>query len=223
LGYEYIAFTEHNPSVSGHTKSQIESLLKRKREKVEQYNYSLKENKNNRVKYLFNSLEIDILSDGKLSVPEELLELLDFALVSIHSSFRQTKIKATDRILQALSHPKVKIFAHPTGRLLNQREGLEFDWPKIFDFCLKNNKFIEINADPMRLDLPDFLVKEGLKYGVKFSMGTDSHHKDQMKNMRWAVAVARRSWAEKKDIINALSLEEFKKVINSAYSNLQFP
>jgi DNA polymerase (family 10) len=165
------------------------------------------------VKRVFNSLEIDILPKGNLPVPDGGLQTLDFALVSIHSSFRQPKVDMTKRVLEGLSHPKVKVFAHPTARKLNEREGIDLDWEKIFDFCLKNNKWVEINADPMRLDLPDNLVHEAVKRGVKMTMGTDAHHFSHMDNMRYAVSVARRGWAEKKDIINTLSLAEFEKVI----------
>ena len=205
-GYEYIALTEHNPSKSGHTPQEIVEILKRKREMIEQYNYS-------RTIYVYNSLEIDIMPDGRLPVSDEGLEMLDFALVSIHSSFRGSREEMTKRILYALSHPKVKIFAHPTARKLNEREGVELDWQKIFDFCKNNNKWLEINADPMRLDLPDFLVREAVKEGVKLTLGTDSHHKDMIDNMVYGVSVARRGWAEKCDIINTLSLDEFNKEV----------
>lgn len=205
-GYEYIALTEHNPSKSGHTPQEIVEILKRKREMIEQYNYS-------RTIYVYNSLEIDIMPDGRLPVSDEGLEMLDFALVSIHSSFRGSREEMTKRILYALSHPKVKILAHPTARKLNEREGIELDWQKIFDFCKNNNKWLEINADPMRLDLPDFLVREAVKEGVKLTLGTDSHHKDMIDNMVYGVSVARRGWAEKCDIINTLSLDEFNKEV----------
>ncbi|MBI3443290.1 hypothetical protein HY008_01335 [Candidatus Woesebacteria bacterium] len=207
LGYEYIAFTEHNPSKSGHNEKQIIDILKRKREKVEQINYS-------RVTKVFNSLEIDIMPEGNLPVPEAGLATLDFALVSIHGSFRLDRNKMTKRVLAALAYPKVKIFAHPTARKLNEREGIEVNWPEIFEFCKKNDKWLEINADPARLDLPDNLVKEAVKAGVKLSMGTDSHHKDGLVNMRFGVSVARRGWAEKQNIVNCLSLREFEREIS---------
>lgn len=224
LGYEYIAFTEHNPSKSRHSQNQIIDLLKRKKEKIEQLNASLRTSHTNgisfrslsnkrQVKKVFNSLEIDILPDGKLPVPEKGLDLLDFALVSIHSSFKLPKNDMTKRVIEAMKHPKVKIFAHPTARKLNEREGVELDWSQIFDFCVKNNKWLEINADPQRLDLPDFLVKEAVKYGVKMTLGTDAHHVNHMDNLKYAVFVARRGWAEKKNIVNCLPLIEFKKMV----------
>ncbi|MGA3291999.1 MAG: helix-hairpin-helix domain-containing protein [Candidatus Microgenomates bacterium] len=213
LKYEYLAFTEHNPSQKGHNEKQIMEILKRKREKIDKLNYSIKNSHRGSVQKVFNSLEIDILPDGRLPVPEEGLQILDFALVSIHSSFDLNRDLMTKRVLSALSHPKVKIFAHPTARKLNEREGVELNWPEIFEFCLKNGKWIEINCDPMRLDLPDTLVKEAVKCGVKLTFGTDAHHKDGLNNMYFGVSVARRGWAEARDIINTRPLIEFEKLL----------
>lgn len=211
LNYEYLAFTEHNPSKSKHNTNQVLEILKRKREKIDQLNYSLKMKINNRVKRVFNSLEIDILPDGNIPVKNDALKTLDFGLVSIHSSFKLSRVEMTKRVLCALENPKIKIFAHPTARKINHRESIELNWEEIFEFCLKNNKWIEINADPMRLDLPDFLVREAVKQEVKLTLGTDAHHKNHMDNMKWGISVARRGWATKNDIINTKSLADFEK------------
>ncbi len=213
MGYEYLAFTEHNPSQKGHTDKQIVEILKRKREIIDKLNYSISNNNKSSVKKVFNSLEIDIKPDGTLPVPEEGFDTLDFALVSLHSAFDIEKERQTKRVLSALAHPKAKIFAHPTGRKLNEREGADLDWTRIFEFCLKYGKWIEINCDPMRLDLPDNLVHDAVKKGVKLTLGTDAHHEDGMNNMIWGVSVARRGWAEVSDIINARSLSEFEKLL----------
>ena len=212
LGYEYLAFTDHNPSRSKHSDKQIIDLIKRKKESIEKLNYSLMHN-NKRVISVFNSLEVDIKSNGDLSIPEAAFDCLDFVLVSIHSVFRLSKELMTKRVLQALNHPKAKIFAHPTGRKLNEREGVELDWDKIFDYAKENNKFIEINADPMRLDLPDYLVKDAVKRGVMLTMGTDAHHVDHMINMRYAVYVARRGWAQKVNVLNTRPFKDVKMLL----------
>jgi DNA polymerase (family 10) len=213
LGYEYIAFTEHNPSHSRHNEREIVDILRRKKEVVEKLNQKIQNSKHPNIQKVFNSLEIDILPNGNLPVSDEGMETLDFALVSIHSSFRQSAKEMTKRVLSGLSQSKVKIFAHPIARKLTQREGIDLDWGAIFDFCLKNDKWLEINCDPMRLDLPDFLVHEAVKLGVKLTLGTDAHHSDHMDNMQFGVSVARRGWAEKGDIINTRSLEEFEKML----------
>lgn len=196
LGYEYIGITNHNPSTSGHTSREIVAQLQKQQAEVEKLNQG---NKHTRI---INLLEIDILPDGSLPVPDEGLDLLDGCLVSIHSSFTMNKEQMTKRVLTGLSHPQARIFAHPTGRLLEQREGYELDWEKIFAFCLDRDKALEINAYPNRLDLPDTLVREAVKRGVRLSLGTDAHHKENLNLMKYGVAVARRGWAEPKDIIN---------------------
>lgn len=201
LGYEYIGLTEHNPAVSGHTQVQIMDLIKRKSGAIEQFNSS-------RVINVFNGLEIDIQPNGKRALPDSCLDLLDYACVAIHSSFQAPRAQMTDRVLSALDHPKVKFFAHPTARLLGQREGVELDWERIFEFCVKNNKWLEIDGWPNRLDLPDVVAKDAIKHGVKLVIDTDSHAAGQLVYMRYGVSVARRAGAIKSDIINTQSLKE---------------
>src|SRR5258708_10773733 len=110
----------------------------------------------------------------------------------------------TKRVLQGLSHPKAKILAHPTGRLLNERPGYDLEWDKVFEFCKKENKALEINAWPLRLDLPDNLVREAVKQDVKLVINTDSHAATQMDMMEYGVSVARRGWATHRDILNTI-------------------
>ncbi|MBU3957017.1 DNA polymerase/3'-5' exonuclease PolX [Patescibacteria group bacterium] len=211
MGYQYVGIAEHNPSISQHSDKQIIAILKRKKDVVEQFKSSNK--KLVRSTYLFNGLEIDIRPDGSLAIPEEGFDYLDFAVVSIHSSFRQPRPKATKRVLSGLNHPKARILGHPTGRMIYQREGMEFDWDQIFDFCQKNNKWLEISAWPTRLDLPDHLVREAVKSGVKMVVNSDAHQLEEMDLMEYGVSVARRGWAQKKDIINTLSYNQIKKLL----------
>lgn len=207
LGYSYLGFSEHQPSVANHTPAQMVELMRKKLKLVEQINYS------GDIRVL-NLLEVDIMPDGSLSVPDEVLDLLDFALAGIHSVHQMDKKKMTERILKALQHPKVKVLTHPTGRILNERESFEADWPRIFKFAAKNKKAMEINASPNRLDLTDTLVREAKKFGVKFVICTDSHQVDQMGNMRFGVAVARRGWVTKEDVINTWDWKKFTKWFN---------
>ncbi|MFZ5366414.1 MAG: PHP domain-containing protein [Patescibacteria group bacterium] len=213
LGYEYVGFCEHNPSTSKHSLEQIISILKRKKERIDKLNYSHEKRGNKLLIQALNGLEVDIKPNGTLGIPEKGLDLLDFVMVSIHSSFRMGRQEMTKRVLAALRHPKVKILGHPTGRKLNEREGYELDWEEIFDFCKKRNIWLEINAWPDRLDLPDTLVREAARAAVKMVICTDAHAVDQMELMRYGVAVARRGWAEKGDIINTLGYSEFKKLL----------
>ncbi|MDO8487868.1 MAG: DNA polymerase/3'-5' exonuclease PolX [bacterium] len=207
LGYEYIGVTEHNPSVSTHSKQQVIDLVKKKTDIVHKFNSSEK-----RV-HIFNGLEIDIQPDGTRALPDEALELLDYACVSIHSSFRGSRTEMTKRVLAGLDHPKVKFWAHPTARLLQEREGIEVDWEQIFDFCTKHNKWLEIDGWPNRLDLPDTLAKAAVSAGVKLVVDTDSHAADQLEYMRFGISVARRGWATKADVVNTLSLDRIRSLI----------
>jgi len=204
LGYEYIGLTEHNPAVSGHTEGKIEELIKKKTEIVHSFHDSI---------HIFNGMEIDIQPGGKRALPDKCLSMLDYACVSVHSSFRQNKSDMTKRVLAALDHPKVKFFAHPTARLLNEREGIELDWDQIFDFCLKNGKWLEIDGWPNRLDLPDVLAHEAVKSGVKIVIDTDSHSADHLDYMRYGVSVARRAWCTRNDIVNTLPLTGMRKLL----------
>ena len=205
LNYEYLGISDHNPKISGLSENQIISIMKKRKEHFE---HILSSNKNIRVK-LFIMLEVDILPDGNLALPAQAFDYVDAVLVSIHSSFTQDRETMTQRILTGLSHPKAKIFAHPSGRLIGKREGVNADWDKVFDFCRQKNKALEINSYPDRLDLADIMVKKAVDSGNKLVIDTDSHHKEQMTLIDYGITVARRGWAEKKDILNTLPYNEF--------------
>jgi len=205
LGYEYIGFSEHNPSISSHSEKEIIKILQKRNKKIEQIKSS---NKNI---HTINLLEVDILARNKLAIPDESLDSLDAIIVSIHGSFSLSKREMTKRVINGLSHKKAKILGHPTGRLLNQRQGYDLNWDEIFDFCRKNHKALEINAWPNRLDLPDSLVRLAVKHNVKMVINTDSHKENQMELMKYGVSVARRGWAKKSDILNTLPYNEFKE------------
>lgn len=202
LGYDYLGSSDHPPSVSGHPNVEMVGLIKKRADHIASINSSKKYPK------LLNLLEVDILPDGSLSVPDEGLHLLDFAIVGIHSSHKMVKGTMTKRILKAMDSPYVKVLVHPTGRLLNERESYQADWEEIFNCCVKNNQAVEINGYPNRLDLPDSLVRFAKSLGVKFVINTDAHEKSQMENMRFGVSVARRGWLEAKDIINTWDLQK---------------
>src|SRR3989344_1166278 len=210
LGYEYIGLSEHNPSNSMHQDGEKIELIKRRNDYIDQ---TISSESGKFPVRVLKLLEIDILNNGSLSIPDNALDLLDGAIVSIHSSFRLNRTEMTKRVLEGLSHPKAKILAHPTGRLLLSREGFELDWDKVFEFCLKYNKILEINSWPTRLDLADVLVKDAKKGGVKLIINTDSHDAEHMKLMRFGVSVARRGWCEKSDIVNCLPYDAFRAIL----------
>lgn len=213
-GYEYIGFADHNPKTSGQTEQEIIDIMKKRKEEIEikVQSASWRTKAGQRCK-AFIGLEVDILPTGKLALPEKAIEYVDYLIVSVHSVFNLGVNEMTERVLRALSYPKVKILGHPTGRLLTKREGFELNWEKIFMHAKENNIALEINAHPSRLDLPDTLVREGLKYGVKYMIDTDAHAADNMDLMQYGVSVARRGWCTKNDIVNTLGYNEFREWI----------
>jgi len=208
LNYSYLGFSEHNPTISRHNSEQSYKILGQRKRVIKKLMNKLDVR-------IFSLLEIDILPDGSLAVDDKSLELLDGAIVSIHSNFDMQRSTITQRVIKGLSHPKAKILAHPTGRLLNQRQGYDLEWDKVFDFCKTNNKALEINAWPLRLDLPDQLVRQAVKSGVMLVIDTDSHDVSQMTMMEYGVSVARRGWARGNDILNTKSYNEVAKWFES--------
>ena len=207
LGYEFLGFSEHNPSQAKHTEQQIIDLIKKRNAEIE------KKGQKNGIR-IFKLMETDILPNGELALPQEALDLLDATIVSIHSVFKLDKKEMTKRVINGLSHPKAKILAHPTGRLLNERLGYDLDFDEIFEFCKENNKALEINAYPNRLDLYDELIKKAVQSGVNMTINTDSHASFQMELMPYGVAQARRGWATTDDIVNCMSYNEVVKWFN---------
>jgi len=209
LGYEYVGFSDHNPSVTKHTKNEIVNIMKRRRESYEHQYSSWKSRVKKRVQY-FLMCEVDILPDGALALPEEAMEYVDAVVVSVHSSFTQGRAQVTKRLTQAISaHPKVRILGHPTGRLLGSREGIDADWKDVFRVAKEYDVAMEINAYPDRLDLPDMLVYDAVREGLRFCIDTDAHAVEHMDLMQYGVSVARRGWATKHDIVNCMRYNDF--------------
>ena len=206
LGYQYIGISDHNPNVTKHTEKQIIGIMKGRKE----YYESLAKARDKHL-HVFIMCEVDIQPDGILALPEEAFDYVDAVVVSIHSSFTQPKAMTTKRVIAALTaYPKVRIFGHPTGRLLTKREGVEMDWKEVFSVCKERDIALEINALPQRLDLPDTIVYDARNAGIKFCINTDAHAIGQMDMMRYGVSVARRGWCEKRDIVNTTEYNEFK-------------
>lgn len=211
-GYEYIGFSDHNPSVSNQSSTDIAHIMKKRKTYYEQQYYSYTKNvhKGKKVPSMFIMCEVDIQPDGTLALSEEAFEYVDAVVVSLHSAFTQSRADVTKRIITAFnSHPKVRIFGHPTGRLLGSREGVDADWKVVFAAAKERNIALEINSFPERLDLPDGLVADGKAMGVKFCIDTDAHHKDHMSLMPYGVSVARRGGLVAEDVVNTYSHAKF--------------
>ena len=213
LGYDYVGISDHPPAHRSETQEGIIKWVE-KRTKVIQTLRQAQGKKGKKSIRVLNGLEIDILTDGSLSVPDSALETLDYVIAGIHSAHRSSKEDITKRIIKALESSHVDIISHPTGRLLNERESYDADWEEIFKVAAKSEKILEINSFPNRLDLRDDLVRLALKFGVKFVINTDAHEISQMENMKFGVSVARRGWVEKKDVVNTWDWKKFAEWFN---------
>jgi len=213
LGYEYIGFSDHNPKYLGLLEREKEKILLARKEYLNSQFHAYENRVKNRTTKLLIGMEVDIRPDGTRAISDNLLDTLDYAIVSIHSGFDLSSRENTNRILDGLDHPKAVILGHPTGRKLNYRDSILVDWDRVFDFCRKKGKILEINSDPSRLDLPDDLIMEALKYGVKFIINTDIHHVSEMAHMKYGVWQAKRGWITKKDVINTLSYKDLRQVL----------
>ncbi len=205
-GYEYIAVTDHTKGLGIAGGLTEERLLEQKRE-IDSLNRKL------RGFHVFIGVEVDIRGDGSLDLPEEVLGRLDFVVASIHSGFRQEKGKLTKRVINAIKCPFVDLIAHPTGRLLGEREPYDIDMEAVLEAARNYGKALEINAFPMRLDLNDIYAREAKKRGIPVIITTDSHILEQFRFMKYGVSVARRGWLEKRNVLNTLPLREFRSYI----------
>ena len=159
---------------------------------------------------LLKSAEVDILKDGSLDLPDDVLSELDLVLVSVHSFMDQDAKTITDRVLRALAHPAVDILAHPTGRLINRREPFALDVEAVLEAAAELSVAVELNANPNRLDLDDVHVHRAKELGVPVVISTDAHGPEGLEDMRFGVAQARRGWLEPKDVLNTWARDDFE-------------
>ncbi len=207
LGHEYICITDHIGETFKIANSLNEKRIKQQRKEIDQLNKKLKGIS------ILQGGEVNIRDNGDLDLKNNVLKELDIVLASIHSGFKNPKEKITARIIKAMENEHVDIIAHPFGRLINQRPAIEMDFDKVLEKAKETKTVLEINAYPERMDLNDNYVKAAVKHGVKLSIGTDSHDADQLRNYKLGIAIARRGWAEKKDIINAYSVQDMVKFL----------
>ncbi len=198
-GYEYLGITDHTKFLRiEHGLN--EKQLAQQRKEIDALN---RKYKIQNIKFrILQGAETNILNDGLIDIKDEALKKLDYAVAGIHSSFKIPKEKMTERIIRAMKNPYIKIISHPTGRILKKRDEYQIDIEKILRMAKETNTILEINSFPERLDLNDINIKKAIEAGVKLVINTDSHHKDQLRYMKFGVFQARRGWAEKKDIIN---------------------
>lgn len=204
MGYQYIGISDHNPSVKARGEAQAGKDLAERAQKIKD------SAKKHEIK-VFTGLEVSITTEGKMSLPDNILQKLDYVIASVHTSLGSVKEKQTERILAAIKNSFVDIIGHPTGRLLQEREGYELDFDAVFAACVKYDKALEINAYPSRLDLSEGLIREAIRRGVKLVIGSDSHDVESLPGIRCGVTMARRGWAEKSDILNNWDFERIER------------
>jgi DNA polymerase (family 10) len=162
---------------------------------------------------LLKGIEVDILEDGTLDLPDSLLAELDLVVAAVHSNFNLPRARQTERILRALDHPLVAMLAHPSGRLIDAREAYDVDMLRIIRKAAARGRFLELNAHPERLDLLDAHCRMARDEGVLVGISSDAHSVQQFDNLKYGIGQARRGWLEKKDVLNALSLGELRRLL----------
>jgi len=207
LKLEYLGMCDHSKSAVYAKGLSIERVLQQQ-EEIDHLNKKLNGFK------IFKGIESDILGDGSLDYPEEILKKFDFIVASVHSNLKMDEEKATARLIKAIENPYTTILGHPTGRLLLSRKGYPIDYKKVIDACAANKVVIEINANPLRLDLDWRWHQYALEKGVWLSINPDAHRNEGFADMHYGVIVARKGGLYKERCLNALSLQEITKVFN---------
>lgn len=203
LGYEYIAITDHSVSLKvggGLSPERLQQQIK--------YIHEL--NKKYKNFHILAGSEVDIKADGSLDFEDEILAQLDLVIASIHTGFKQPAEVITERMVKAMKNKYVHIIAHPTGRLILERDPYLIQLEKLIQTAKETSTILELNSFPKRLDLKDIHLKKAKEAGVMVSLGTDAHHSFQLNSIRFGLSTARRGWLEKKNVLNTLSFQELK-------------
>lgn len=204
IGYEYIAITNHSPQVTiAHgmdTKALLEQLdeIDRMSERFPDIT-------------ILKSAEVDILLNGSLDYPDDVLKRLDFTVCSVHYHQRLPEGKQTERVIRAMDNPYFTIFGHPTGRLINERKPYEIDMERVMEAARKNGCILELNAHPDRLDLNDINCKAAKDLGIGIAISTDAHSVSDLNYMFLGINQARRGWLETGDVVNCLHVDQLKR------------
>jgi DNA polymerase (family 10) len=206
-GLEYIVITDHTKRLAM-TKGLDENRIRKQWEEIDKINLGLKNLKNEKHFKILKGTECDILRDGSLDLPDEILRQLDVVGASVHSFFNLSKKEQTERIIKAMHNPHVDIIFHPTGRLINRRAAYEVDIDEIIAAAKKTKTVLEINAFPDRLDLRDEHIRKCIEAGVKMSIDSDAHSSYHFGVLEFGVAQARRGWAKREDTVNAWPAEK---------------
>lgn len=203
--YDYLGISDHTKMLKIENGLDEEELLKQSKE-IE----IIAKEKNFKI---LHGCEANILKDGSLDIEDEVLKKLDYVIAGIHSNFKMTKKEMTERLLKAIRNPLVDIISHPTGRLIKKREMLPLDMEKVLEAAKKEGVILEINSSPARLDLSENFIRQCVDQKIKMIINSDSHHVNQLENIKFGVGQARRGWAEKDMIINTYKTKKLLKIL----------
>ncbi len=203
-GFEYLGISDHSMSVY-YANGLQPARVKAQHKEIDKLNAAMKGF------HIFKGTECDILPDGRLDYPDEVLASFDFVIASIHSSMNMTEEKATQRLIKAMQHPAVRMLGHPTGRLLLGRDGYPINHRKVIDAAAELGVCIEINASPQRFDLDWRYCKYARDQGVMISINPDAHTRDGIDDIFYGVGIARKGWLRKKDVLNTKTAKEIAK------------
>jgi DNA polymerase (family 10) len=201
---EYVAICDHSKTLRI-ARGLNENRLRKQLQEIEAVNA------NGLGCAVLKGIEVDILSTGRLDLPNQLLRELDFVIASIHSGFKNDAETLTNRLLSAIHNDTVSAIGHPTGRLIQRRAPYTIHLEQIFDAAMKQHVLLEINAFPDRLDLNDVNCRTAREYGVTMTIGTDAHNINHLRYLRYGVAVARRGWLQASDIVNSCTLPDLRQ------------
>jgi DNA polymerase (family 10) len=197
-GYQYCAITDHSKAVRVAGGLNADDF-KKQQDEIEEARQKV------RGITVFTGCEVDILPDGSLDLPDDLLNQLDVVVAAVHGKMDMTQSEMTERVLKALAHPAVAILAHPTARLINQRDAFAIDLEAILHAAKEHEVAVELNAQPDRLDLNDVHLLRAREIGVKIAINTDAHNAEQLHFMRYGIDQARRGWIEKRHVLNTMT------------------
>jgi DNA polymerase (family 10) len=203
-GYTYIGITDHSQTAAYAGGLRPVDLIRQQKD-IDAANKRFKGFR------IFKGAEVDILPDGTLDYPDEVLKSFDFTVCSIHSKFRMSEDEATKRIIKAMENPYLTILGHPTGRLLLARDGYPVNMKKIIEAAAKHNIAIALNSHPQRLDIDWREIKYAKEKGVKIAINPDAHNLAGLDDLSYGVGIARKGWLEKQDVLNCMGMEEVEK------------
>lgn len=206
MGYEYLGVCDHSGSLTVARGLSAEKVLRQK-EAIEELNRGLTGLR------VLAGIEVDIRADGSLDYPDSILAELDVVVASVHSGFRQEEEVMTERIISATKNRHVDIIGHPTGRLLGRRDAYRVNVDRVLEAAARSGTVLEINASPDRLDLGSAQARRAKEYGVRVAINTDAHGCEQLGEMSYGVATARRGWLEASDVVNTLRLEQLLEIL----------